>query len=295
MIYGLRLPNQANPFGSFVNGHHFAALMEMTIGLTLGFLFSRTTEHVWRIFSGIAVFVMGIAIIFTSSRGGMLSLLAVIGFGVAANVLQKPAHQMDLPDKGEKNYRRIFLYLGGGLGVILTLIAAALLLSGDQFLLRGTGLTGQGDISNGRFHFWQIAWRIFLDYPLLGAGLESFAYAFPNYDTWNGFYRVEQAHNDYLQILAEAGILGFICVAAFIFLLFKQGLRIIRQSADSFRRDTAVGALAGCCGILVHSFFDFPLRTPANVFFFLTLAVLATVPLTTPKRLRKKRESYSFI
>jgi hypothetical protein len=82
-IYGLRPPGQAVPFASFVNQHHFAALMEMTIGVTLGLLFSRATKNNRRIFFGFAALVMGVAVVFTSSRGGMISLLAVVGFVVA--------------------------------------------------------------------------------------------------------------------------------------------------------------------------------------------------------------------
>ncbi|MBA3692276.1 MAG: hypothetical protein H0W77_02380, partial [Acidobacteria bacterium] len=59
--------------------------------------------------------------------------------------------------------------------------------------------------------------------------------------------------------------------------------------SDRFRRSTAVGALAGCFGILIHSFFDFPLRTPSNAFFFLTLTILATASITPLKVSRKKR------
>ncbi len=101
--------------------------------------------------------------------------------------------------------------------------------------------------------------------------------------------RVEQVHNDYLQILSDAGILGFICLAAFIYLLFKQSLNLINNTSDRFRRGVAIGALAGCFGMLFHSFFDFPLRTPSNPFIFLTLVVLATGSINYPKLYRKKR------
>ena len=294
-IYGLRLPNQAVPFASFINGHHFAAFMEMTIGATLGLLFSRRAENSKRIFFIFAVLVMGIAVILTSSRGGMISLLAVVVFVVAANILQKPAIKADSPGEKSGKSRRVFALVGAGLGLILVLFSSVLLLGGDESLLRGTGLSNADDITNGRSHFWGVAWRIFLDYPFLGAGLDSFAFAFPKYDTWNGIYRVEQTHNDYLQILADAGILGFVCVAAFIVVLFKQALRVIRQATDSFRRDTAIGALAGCGGILIHSFFDFPLRTPSNALFFLTLTVLAVASIAPPKAARKRRRKNSLL
>jgi O-antigen ligase len=288
-IYNLRLTNQANPFASFVNRHHFAGFMEMTIGVTLGLLFGKATENNKRIFLIIAVVIMGIALILTNSRGGMLSLLGVITFVVAVNLIRKPTSEVNSPIADGKNYLRNFAFIGGGLALILVLFGTVLLLGGDESLLRGIGLQDQADISSGRIHFWQIALRIFFDYPILGAGLDAFGVAFTRYDTWSGMYRVEQAHNDYLQILADAGILGFACVAAFIYLLFKKGLRTIRESSDRFRRSAAVGALAGCFGILIHSFFDFPLRTPSNAFFFFTLTALATVSIMPSKVLRKKR------
>lgn len=291
-IYGLRVPNQANPFGSYVNGHHFAAFLEMTIGLTLGLVFGGAMKNNRRIFFLIAAVVMGMAILFSSSRGGLLSLLGVVVFVVAANLLSRRrlAGENNSLSEGDKNFRRNFAFIGGGAALIVILFGAVLMLGGDDWLLRGIGLENQADASNGRTHFWQIAWQIFLDYPILGAGLDSFGTAFPHYDTWNGRFRVEQAHNDYLQILADAGIAGFCCVAAFIYLLFKRGWQIVAQErTDKFRRDVGLGALAGCFGILIHSFFDFPLRTPSNALFFLTLTVLATASISPPKSAHKKR------
>lgn len=291
-IYGLRPPGFAIPFASFINQHHFAALMEMTIGVTLALFFGRATKNNKRIFLIIAVLIMGMAVVFTSSRGGMLSLFGVIGFIVAANILQKPpsgesVSRIETP----ANYRRNFALVGGGLALVLILFGFVLLLGGDESLARGIGLANPDDVSNGRTHFWNVALQIFLDYPVIGAGLDSFGIVFTRYDFWNGTFRVEQAHNDYLQILADAGIAGLVCTAAFIFLLFKQGLRVVAESGSPFRRGVATGALAGCCGILIHSFFDFPLRTPANALFFLTLSVLATASIHHPKRAGKRLSS----
>ena len=290
-IYGLRSPGFAFAFASFINQHHFAALMEMTIGITLALFFGGATKNNKRFFLIVAVVIMGMAIVFTSSRGGMLSLFGVIGFITAANILQKPTRQADSEVETVTAFRRNFALIGGGLTLILVLFGFVLLLGGDESLLRGIGLGNQTDVSNGRTHFWSIALQIFRDHPITGAGLDSFGIVFTRYDTWNGTLRVEQAHNDYLQILADAGILGFACVAAFIFLLFKQGLRTVVEAADPFRRAVAIGALAGCCGILIHSFFDFPLRTPANALFFLTLSVLATASIHHPKLSKRRRRS----
>lgn len=289
IIYGFREVGQAIPFASFINQHHFAAFMEMTSGLTLALLFGKSTKKDKRFLLIIAAVLMGISVVLTGSRGGMLSLMGVIGFIIISNLLDKRKEKGAI-ETDKKNYRRNFALIAGGLALIIGLFGAVILLGGDESLIRGIGLqSGQQDVSNGRSHFWQIALKIFFDYPILGTGLDSFGTAFTHYDTWNGTFRVEQAHNDYLQILADAGILGFVCVATFIYLLFKQSLRVIGKTADSFLRDAATGALAGCFGILIHSFFDFPLRTTSNAFFFLLLVVIATTPIKSSKlnRLRK--------
>ena len=293
-IYGLRQTAAAFTFGSYVNRHHFAALMEMTLALTLALLFGGATKKDKRIFLIAAAVVMGIAIVFTGSRGGLISLFAVLGFIVLANLLVKKRESTE--DSGDEdapaktNLRRNLTIIGGGLALIFGLLGAVIMLGADDALVRATGLTYEReDVTNGRTHFWATALKIFGDNPVLGTGLDSFAMVFTRYDTWNGFLRVEQAHNDYLQILTDAGVLGFLCVLAFIILLFRESLQIIAKSSDNFRRNTAVGALAGCFGILVHSLFDFPLRTPANGYFFLLFAVLATAAIKYPKLYRRRK------
>ncbi len=290
LIYGFRQVGQAISFASFVNQHHFAAFMELTSGLTLALLFGKSIKPDKRFLLVIAAVLMGIGVVFTGSRGGMLSLTGVIAFIVISTLLIRRRDLLNLRrDRNtikadKKSFYRNFILVVGGLALILGFFGAVILLGGDESLIRGIGLhSGQQDISNGRSHFWQIALKIFFDYPIFGTGLDSFGLAFTRYDTWNGNYRIEQAHNDYLQILADAGILGFICVASFIYLLFKRSLTIIRKTDDFFMRDAAMGALAGCFGILVHSFFDFPLRTTSNAFFFLLLVVIATVPIKSSK------------
>lgn len=288
-IYGLRQVGQAVPFASFINQHHFAAFMELTSGLTLALLFGKSAKKDKRFLLIIAAVLMGIAVVLTSSRGGMISLMGVINFVIISNLLDKQ-NDKHAVKTDKKSYRRNLVLIIGGLALILVFFGAVILLGGDTSLMRGIGLqSGQQDISSGRSHFWLIALQIFFDYPILGTGLDSFGTAFTRYDTWNGNFRLEQAHNDYLQILADAGILGFICIASFIYLLFKKSLQIIGKTADSFRRDAALGALAGCFGILLHSFFDFPLRTTSNAFCFLLLVVLATVSIKHPKLHRRKK------
>ncbi len=284
-IYGMREVDYAQPFASYVNQHHFAAFMEMSIGLTLGLLFSDAVEKDKRLLLIIAVVLMGIAIILTGSRGGFISLIGVIAFLIFF-ALKFGAKSID---KAEVKKRNLAL-IGGSIALVLVLLASAIWLGKEESVSRGIGATaGQmQDFSTGRIDFWKNTLKIIRDNPVLGTGLESFGVAYTKYDTGNGKLRLEQAHNDYLQILSDAGILGFVCVIAFVFLLFRLSLRVIKSSGNRFRTGVAIGALAGCFGILIHSLFDFPLRTNANMFFFLLLAALATVSIDYPKLYRKR-------
>ena len=284
-IYGVRPTPQAVPFASFVNQHHFAAFMNMTIGLTFGLLFGKAMKKDKKPLLIIAAFLMLIAIVLTSSRGGILSFFAILGFFLLPKLFFRKSADKDEEIVDKKGFQEKFALIAGILTIAFFLIGTILFLGGDQSLLRGIGLSSnQADVTSGRSHFWYIAVQIFLDYPILGAGFNAFGAAFSRYDDWSGMFRVEQAHNDYLQILADAGIVGFACVAAFIYLLFKKSLPSVKEYSDSFRQSAATGALAGCFGILIHSFFDFPLRTPSNALFFLTLAAIATIFISEKKR-----------
>lgn len=280
-IYGVRETSGARPFGPFVNQHHFATFMQMTGGLTLALLFGKNAGREQKILLAAAIVVMGVATVSTGSRGGLLGFLATLAFVSLLNFL---SGRWSGESRSKAGMQRNFVIGAAGIALIVVIFGVVLLIGGNDALLRGTGVVlADGDISTGRLHFWPIALKIFLAHPILGAGFESFGVAFTKYDTMSGEFRVEQAHNEYLQTLADAGIIGFLCLAGFIVLLFKKGLKTI-ASSSGFRNEAAIGALAGCLGVLVHSFFDFPLRTPSNAFFFLMLCAIATVAITTHSR-----------
>ena len=277
-IYGLRKTPQAIPFGPFVNQHHFAAFMQMTAGMAIAFLFGKNTGRDKKLLLAIAVVVMGVATVLTSSRGGLLGFMSVAAFVVMVNFFARKSKD----ESGTNGVQRKIVLAAAGAALLLIIFGIVLILGGNQELFRGIGVSNaEADLSTGRFHFWPIAIKIFLEHPILGAGFDSFGVAFPKFDTWSGILRVEQAHNDYLQTLADSGLAGFACIVGFIYLLFRKGLATISSAVSSFRRNAAIGALAGCFGILIHSFFDFPLRTPSNAFFFLLLAAIATVSVKT--------------
>lgn len=271
-IYGLRLTPQALPFGPYVNQHHFAALMVMLSGPVIGLLVAGKVRRDLLPLLWIAAVMMAVAAFFTGSRGGMLSYAAMTGFTLFA----AGRYRNSDPNDDERTTFSRLLPIAGSAVLGIVILGVAILLGAGGNLIRGFGLTGGvEDVSSGRLHFWQVALKIFAENPILGAGLDGFGVAFPFFDTRNGAFRVEQAHNEYLQMLADGGVIGFICVAVFIFLLIKNGLSSMKQAGNPGDLGIRIGALAGCIGVLVHSFFDFPLRTAANGFVFLMLAVIA--------------------
>src|SRR5262249_32106200 len=105
-------------------------------------------------------------------------------------------------------------------------------------------------------------WHIFLDHPLLGTGLGTLQLVYPSYETLYDGKIVNHTHNDYLEALAETGIVGGSCCAWFIGVLFLVALRSLQKEAHTFATTLRLAGLAGCCGILVHSLVDFNLHIP---------------------------------
>ena len=178
--------------------------------------------------------------------------------------------------------------------MIVAVFLGVIYFGGDEAITRVLGTVDSSDPTTGRTHFWSGTLEIIRDHPLTGTGLGAFSASYPRYDTANGNYRLEQAHNDYLQILSDGGIVGGLLGLAFVVWLFRTALKRM-QTHDKLRRGVALGALSGCAGVLVHSFFDFTLHTTANGLMFLLLAALATVngrveePETPSRRRRRRR------
>ncbi|MGH9819977.1 MAG: O-antigen ligase family protein, partial [Pyrinomonadaceae bacterium] len=221
-IYGLRPTPQAIPFGPFVNQHHFAALMEMTGGLTLGVLLGKGIKKDKRPLLMIALILMIIAIVLTGSRGGLLSFVGVALFVVLGTFAFESGGKISGTMPTRKTVSWLLPAVGIAAAILLIAICSVVFLGGEGSLLRGTGVqNSQIDVTSGRFGFWKIGVQIFLNHPIIGAGFDAFGSAFTRFDPSNGSFRVEQAHNDYLQMLADGGLAAFGCVGAFIYFLFR--------------------------------------------------------------------------
>jgi len=104
---------------------------------------------------------------------------------------------------------------------------------------------------------------------------------------------VTDAHNDYLQHLAETGLLGFAVILWFLVTLYRNAWRKLKDWPNDITGAVAFACLLGCTGILVHSFVDFNLQIPANAAWFYVLCFLAASPhaIEYHHRMRRSRRT----
>lgn len=290
-VYWFRQLTQSTAFGPFINRHHFAGYMELVIALPLGLLFSGALEPHKRPLYAFAVLLMAVALIMTNSRGGLISLVAEVLFVI---VIAGPGGGVNEKSRTSFLMRTALLRVAMALGLGIILFVSALAIGGPGVFGRLLGTVNAADPTTGRAHFWNVTLDVIKNHPILGAGLGSFSVIYTRYDSGNGLYRLEQAHNDYLQTLADGGIVGGLLGLSFLIILFGRGFAR-RATDDKFRRGVATGALAGCFAVLVHSAFDFTLHTTANALLFLVLAAMATLDRRVDEggghRRRRRRRS----
>lgn len=274
-VLWLRELPQAQAFGPFINRHHFAGYMELTLALPLGLVFTGAIEKEKRFIYLFVAGLMAVALIMTNSRGGIISLVAEILFLVVTMGFRR-RHKKRHSEEKKPRIRSAAIKAGLALALVVTMFGGVVLLGGEDALTRLVGSVNTDDPTTGRAHFWGVTIEIIKTHPVIGTGLGAFGVVYTGYDSRNGAYRLEQVHNDYLQVLSDGGIVGTVIGLFFVISLFRMGFAR-RDSSDDFRRGVATGALAGCFAVLIHSFFDFTLHTPANALLFLVLAALATM------------------
>ncbi len=105
----------------------------------------------------------------------------------------------------------------------------------------------------GRFGFWRETVQVALAAPIFGTGLNTYSKAAPRYNKkWTGYY----AHNCYLQMLAEIGVVGLASFFLVIYVFARTTLAGLRKVSQGFYRTIIAGLFAGWVGFLVHSGFD---------------------------------------
>ena len=222
-IYGFWSPLQtgASPFGPFVNRNHFAGWMLMGLPLTIGLLGSCIARDNWRVgpdFRGRilwlsspsastqmlllgAVGLMALSLTLTTSRSGIsAAALAVV------TVLLSFRRRLS-PRKGVV-----------AVAAVSTVIVLVIAWAGTS-AVASRFTSGRTNDLDARMGIWKDTARIAALYPIAGTGLNTFSVATVFYQEFDPAKRYLQAHNDYLQLAAEGGLLlsvpAAICVTVF--------------------------------------------------------------------------------
>lgn len=260
-----------SPFGPYVNRDDFAGFVELVAPLGLAFLFFRAVRREHLTLLVLFTLVPIGAVILSASRGGIFGLF----FELILLAFLSRARRIG---------RNQLLGVAG-----LALVAGAFIVwLGVGHAIQRFEKLAPGEISrNLRVSIYHDTWRIFVHHPWTGTGLGTLVAVYPRYASFYDGLVLEHAHNDYLELLADTGVVGGLCGLGFIVLLFWIGLQNLRSAADRSRRAIVAGSLAACAGLLLHSLVDFNLHIPANALLFLLLAWLATSRRNGPNEARR--------
>jgi O-antigen ligase len=237
---------------TYVNHNHFAGYLEMSIPLALGMLHARK-DLLSRIALAVCLAVMIAAFIFAQSRGGWISLTAAVLFITY----------------GLSRSKVIGKYAFYAIGLLLALSVTVIYSGEDSISERlGTMTDVKGDASiMSRVKMWQGTAMIAKDNPLTGTGMGTLEWGYPRYRPAGFYSKVDYAHNDYLQMAAEMGVLVLPIMAWMLFIILKKGCLLLR-------RPMYAGIMTGLVSIIIHGFADFNFHIPANMLLAVVLCAI---------------------
>lgn len=264
-LYWVRAIRSGWIYGPYTNHNHYAGLMELLVPIPLVISLSNGVRSSQRKMALGAAALMAGTIFLSGSRGGMLAF--AVEMAVLVLILFKGGPG---PAKGAR-----------ALGAFLLLLIIILAWLGGSELTHRIAETSRGphhELSDQmRPRIDRDALKMARYHPVLGFGLGTFEDVYPQFRSFYTEEYIDQAHNDYLQLLDEMGISGFCVMLWFVVALYISALR----KTNNWRRDpyeaAALAAMLGCTGILVHSLLDFNLHVPANAAWFYALATVAAL------------------
>jgi O-antigen ligase len=255
-IYWRIIPQTTSVFGSYVNHNHYAGLIEMLLPFSLVLVFKGSRPGGVLVLQIFGAIVMAASVFLSKSRGGMVAVSFEVMFFAIIWIRFFSA----------KRGMAFVMIFGAATAAILAAIAP------EQVISRITDLHDPA-----RLLIHRDSIRMFLAHPLLGSGFGTFTNAFRHYRTFFDGFFVNHAHDDYLELALETGVIGFATAVWFLVVVYRQGFRNLSSARQSGSATVSAAALVGCTGLLVHSFVDFNLHVPGNAALFYVLAAVATL------------------
>ena len=246
--------------GFYICPNHLAGFLEVVALFAVGVAFWSRRSLWLKLLCGYVGLAGLVAIIVTGSRGGYLSMaVALAAFaGISLLVLRKAR-----PD-------RFWLAatFTGIAGALVAAFLAMLFFRHDAVHMRS--LTVADDFQT-RLGLWQAALQQFHLSPAVGTGSGTYYYYGQMFRAPVNAAHAEYAHNDYLQFLAEFGVVGAILLLVFVAAHLRAGWQgLVRLATErggrsqSDRLAFSIAAFGAVVAYLVHSAVDFNLHIPAN-------------------------------
>jgi O-antigen ligase len=277
----------AQGYAQFLNRNHFALLLEMAFGLLLGILIKGELSQKLKFWGWFFAGIMIYAAITANSRGGIISFAALVLFAVAVHLVTRnerfncDGETTNRPLASTRQLvRKISIALAQFALVFAMIVITIAFVGGDRVVTRIERLKSEVEpIDNtkvNRNFIWNSTLDLIKTEPVLGVGFGGYATGITRVDTSGGKHSPQQAHNDYLEILANGGVIGFVLFGAFGALVVSRTLKNLKSS-DRLTKSSCFGAAIGIFGVLIHSFVDFGLHIMINALIFAVLVVIATI------------------
>jgi O-antigen ligase len=286
--FGLPLLRPGLGYAQFINKNHFAYLMEMAMGLVAGVAIMRREKRERLLIYLAAFLVMWVALVLSNSRGGLLAMVA--------QVVCAPAIFLDSRARAgdeAKSWTRSVAVRAAMIVAMLVVVAGGVLWLGGDQLATGAETASiemagadRSELHEGarRRDIWRSTWLMFKAHPIAGAGFGGYWAEVPLFHQASGRLTPQQAHNDYLEVLASGGIVGVALLIWFAVVVVRQARKAL-SATDGFQRAVASGAIVALIGVAVHSTVDFGLHITANALVFVALvAILSLKAMTPPAR-----------
>jgi len=243
---------------TFVNHNHIAGYLAMVFALGLGLFLFRPfwSPAVW-----VAVLILIlVAICLSMSRGGWIASFCALEFIVIFFLLKK----------GMSRFKVL------AVASVLFVAVGLTILGSNPVIERLQSMGNENEPSLvGRLTVWKASAKMVEENPLLGTGLGTFPWSFTRVRPAGLTLRYREAHNDYVQVATEMGLLALIPICWGLFSVFRKGLSQFKNTNSRFRAGLILGSLGGIVAILVHSVSDFNMQITANGILFSLLVGLA--------------------
>lgn len=301
-------PSSERPFGPFINPNHFAGYMELIVPLALGLfltLLSRRARFGYRmehdddidsrelerrlgplaaglegprsglpwtavqtgpksVLLGFLIVLSIGSIVLSLSRGGFIATL--IAFSLFARAIVPPVLRSRI-----KPGAMTAIVAGGAIA-----LSIGFWLGASKIAERAASPDAVKSESSyhHRAKVWSRTVDLFEDHAALGTGFGTYMTAFAAYSPPGAYEIWKEAHNEYLQLLAEVGLVGFLTALLALWIFGRKHFLPVVMNRNSPDRLLTLGLAMGIVSLFLHSFVDFNLQIPAVGFLFVVVAGL---------------------